>query len=164
MLTPYRTRLARIALGPALLLVLAGCADDRAEPAAGTAVQTEQGDTTGESVPSSDAPVHLEPPVNDTGVGTVEDGIIEITATDSFAFDPTYIQAEPGSDVAIRLVNDSNEEHTFVVDEQGIDVALDPQGDDQAAGIVMPDEGHLRFHCSIHGFEGMVGAFYAGEP
>ena len=163
-LPAHLVRSLRILLMVVLAVVAVGCDDTYVEgPAAGTAVQTEDADgAEGQSVLTSEAPVQLEAPVSNLGTQEAVENSIEVAATESLAFDPTFIEAQPGAALAVQLSNSDNVQHTFTIDEADIDVLLDEQGE-ELVDVVVPESGHLRFYCRFHEAEGMAGAIFTDE-
>lgn len=125
-----------ISLLISLSLVLAACSGDG-----------------GEGTP----PVSLEGEVNDHGTATVEGGSMEMEA-DDFYFEPTFVNAEPGTTVDVEVTNEGETAHTFTIDGQDVDIELDP-GESETAKVTIPDSGNLPFFCRFHIDQGMQGAF-----
>ena len=85
---------------------------------------------------------------NGDGSGGGEAQSVEVTAA-NFAFDPTTIEAEPGQDVTVTLVNDDEAPHTFTVED--LDVSVEAQGGESAeVTFTAPDSGSVGFMCEIH--------------
>lgn len=103
-------------------------------------------------------PVQLEGDVNARGTATVSGGSVAVELGDFF-FDPTYIQAEPGQSVQVELTNNGSAAHTFTIEDQDVDVTLDP-GQSETVEVTIPQEGSVRFICTFHVGQGMQGAFF----
>ncbi len=122
-----------------------------------TTTSTETGTSSTETGTSEAPPVQLEGQVNEHGASTVSGGSIELEL-DDFYFQPTYVQATPGATVEVELSNEGSASHTFTIDDQNIDVTLEPDGH-ETVQVTMPDSGSLRFYCRFHASQGMQGAF-----
>ncbi|MGH9182262.1 MAG: cupredoxin domain-containing protein [Acidimicrobiales bacterium] len=104
--------------------------------------------------------MELEGEVNDHGTVELAESSLEMEQ-DDFYFGPTFVKAEPGSTVTVDLINEGDADHTFTVEEQGIDAVLEPGGR-QSVEVTVPDGGTLVFVCRFHLSQGMQGAFVAG--
>lgn len=125
-----------ISLLISLSLVLAACSGDGGEGA---------------------SPVSFEGEVSDHGTATVEGGSIEMEA-DDFYFEPTLVNAEPGTTVDVEVTNEGESAHTFTIDGQDVDIELGP-GESATAKVTIPESGNLPFFCRFHPDQGMQGAF-----
>lgn len=76
---------------------------------------------------------------------------------DDFYFEPTVISGSPGQTLSLRLSNEGSAAHTFTLEEQGIDVELEPGGSAQVE-VTFPDSGLALFFCRFHAGSGMRGA------
>jgi plastocyanin len=144
-LTPVRMLVVLVALGA----LLAACGDDGGG----------NGSATGSPVGDGAAPVQLEGTVEDHGRGAVEDGAVEIEV-DDFYFAPTFVEAEAGATVSVELFNEGDIGHTFTIESQGIDIALDP-GQRETVDVAIDGE-IVNYICTIHVSGGMQGALYTG--
>jgi cytochrome c oxidase subunit 2 len=82
------------------------------------------------------------------GAGGGEGQSVELTAAD-FAFDPTTIEAEPGQELTVTLVNDDSAEHSFTVSD--LDVEVEAEGGESAeVTFNAPDSGSVEFICKYH--------------
>lgn len=93
------------------------------------------------------------------GQAEASGGSAELTAGDFF-FEPTFVKAEEGATVMVALTNGGSAAHTFTVEDQGIDVVLQP-GESGSAEVSV--EGTVVFICRFHVGGGMQGAFYTEE-
>jgi len=85
---------------------------------------------------------------NGDGNGEVESQSIEVTAA-GFAFDPSTIEAEPGQEVTVTLVNNDEAPHTFTVED--LDASVQAAGGESAdVTFTAPDSGSVGFLCEIH--------------
>jgi cytochrome c oxidase subunit 2 len=85
---------------------------------------------------------------NGGGSGGGEGQSIELTAA-NFSFDPATIEAEPGQEVTVTLVNDDDAEHSFTVTD--LDVEVEAEGGESAdVTFTAPDSGSVEFHCKYH--------------
>jgi plastocyanin len=107
----------------------------------------------GESAESDDPE---PPPRGDDGAAATT-----VRATD-FAFDPTLIEADPGEEVAVTLVNAGNVAHSFTADDVGVDVEAE-SGDEADASFTAPDEdASIQFVCRFHPSQ-MTGEIVVGD-
>ena len=77
---------------------------------------------------------------------------------DDLYFSPTFIKANPGTQVEISLKNEGKVKHTFTIDETKTNVEL-AAGQKSSVKVTLPASGALAFYCSIHIESGMQGAF-----
>jgi plastocyanin len=90
---------------------------------------------------------------DESGSGNDGDGrgaaqSVELTAA-NFTFDPATIEAEPGQEIKVTLVNDDSAEHSFTVED--LDVEVEAEGGESAdVTFTAPDSGSVEFHCEYH--------------
>ena len=89
---------------------------------------------------------------DDSGSGNGGDGgdaqSVELTAA-NFTFDPTTIEAAPGQEIQVTLVNDDSAEHSFTVED--LDVEVEAEGGESTdVSFTAPDSGSVEFHCEYH--------------
>src|SRR5207244_2639541 len=72
---------------------------------------------------------------------------------DDYYFKPTVLKGSPGQKVTLQLENEGSTEHTFTVDSQGVDQALQP-GDEAKVTVTIPKSGAISFYCKFHKSEG----------
>lgn len=84
---------------------------------------------------------------------------LDVAAT-NFHFSPTFVHAQPGATVQVKISNTGSLTHTFTIDAQGIDVVL-AKGKSGTATITVPASGYVTFYCRYHWGGGMRGAIYA---
>jgi plastocyanin len=85
-----------------------------------------------------------------------ESGKVEIEL-DDYYFNPTILKGKPGQKVELELKNEGNTEHTFTIAEQSINKEIQP-GDETETEVTFPQSGALKFVCTFHQSQGMVGA------
>jgi len=85
-----------------------------------------------------------------------ESGKVEIELYDNY-FEPTILKGKPGQMVELELKNEGNAEHTFTIAEQSVNKEIQP-GDETETGVKFPASGELKFVCTFHQGEGMIGA------
>jgi len=83
-------------------------------------------------------------------------GKVEIELDDHY-FDPTILKGKPGQMVELELKNEGNTTHTFTIAEQSINKEIQP-GDETETEVKFPQSGELKFVCTFHQSEGMIGA------
>ena len=83
-------------------------------------------------------------------------GKIEIELDDNY-FKPTILKGKPGQMVELELKNEGNAEHTFTIAEQSVNKEIQP-GDETETDVKFPASGELKFVCTFHQGEGMIGA------
>lgn len=81
---------------------------------------------------------------------------------DDFYFDPTVLVGSPGQRLTVDLVNEGDMPHTFTVEDQGVDVVLQP-GQRGQARIQFPQSGQQGFVCRFHIAQGMLGLLVTKE-
>jgi plastocyanin len=106
-----------------------------------------------------------EPPLVDLGSAVTNHGTKDIGSStkvdlelDDLFFAPTFIKAEPGTEVEISLKNEGQALHTFTIDETKTNVEL-AAGKTSSVKVTLPASGALAFYCSLHRGSGMQGAF-----
>jgi len=85
-----------------------------------------------------------------------ETGKVEIEL-DDYYFNPTILKGKPGQKVELELKNEGNTEHTFTIAEQSINKEIQP-GDETETEVTFPQTGALKFVCTFHQSQGMIGA------
>jgi plastocyanin len=85
-----------------------------------------------------------------------ESGKVEIELDDNY-FEPTILKGKPGQMVELELKNEGNTTHTFTIAEQSINKEIQP-GDETEVEVTFPQSGALKFVCTFHQSQGMVGA------
>ncbi|HVL32913.1 MAG TPA: cupredoxin domain-containing protein [Actinomycetota bacterium] len=149
-----------------IVLVLTGaltaCGDDAGSRGAGRPSATTGARTSSPGGSVEDTPANARGSV-DLGSGSAPS--LEMEMND-FYFKPTFVKAAPGARVAVTLRNDGKAPHTFTVEEQSVDLLVEP-ATTATASVTLPPSGILEFHCTLHHAQGMHGAFYvdlADEP
>ena len=85
-----------------------------------------------------------------------ESGKVEVEL-DDYYFDPTILKGTPGQKVELELKNEGKTTHTFTIAEQSINKEIQP-GDETEVEVTFPKSGALKFVCTFHQSQGMVGA------
>jgi plastocyanin len=80
---------------------------------------------------------------------------------DDFYFNPTVITGTTGQTLKIEVDNEGSVQHTFTIDDQSIDVAIDA-GKDATVDVTFPDSGIVEFSCRFHHGSGMAGELKVG--
>ena len=141
-------------------LTACGGGNDTGTQPAPTAQQTTAGPAT--TPPATETPpVALSGKVNDRGTEELGSGTSLDMDLGDFYFDPTFVQAAPGTTVTVRLANTGKAPHSFTIDRPKIDVTVSAGGTGMAT-FQMPKSGTLAFYCTFHRVQGMQGGFYPG--
>lgn len=144
----------------AALTACGGGNDAGTEPAP-TAAQTTTGAATTPPAAEETPPVAISGKVNDRGTEDLgSETSFEMDLGD-FYFDPTYVKAQPGAMITVRLTNTGQAPHSFTIDRPKVDVTVSAGGTG-AASFAMPKSGTLVFYCTFHKAQGMQGGFYSG--
>jgi plastocyanin len=85
-----------------------------------------------------------------------ESGKVEVEL-DDYYFDPTILKGKPGQKVELELKNEGKATHTFTIAEQSINKEIQA-GDETEVEVTFPQSGALKFVCTFHQSQGMVGA------
>jgi plastocyanin len=134
----------------ALVLLLAGAA---------CSATSDDVDAGAGGSPAASPPVSLVGNVSDHGEQQVSGAAPELKLElDDSYFAPTYVHAEPGAVVKVELENEGSKVHTFTIDDETIDVKVDP-GASATVDVTMPASGSLHYFCQIHSGAGMQGSF-----
>ncbi len=81
-----------------------------------------------------------------TGGGDAEPLDVTVTAS-GFAFDVDDIEAAPGQEVNITLVNEDSAEHSFTIGSEDVTEA---EGGEQGEGSFTASNDTTEFHCKYH--------------
>ncbi len=86
-----------------------------------------------------------------------EEAVVEMTAGEGY-FEPDVIMVDQGQDVTVVIENVTEEDHTFTIDELGIDVSLVPGAQGEVT-FTAAEEGSFEFYCDEPGHRdaGMYG-------
>ncbi len=92
-----------------------------------------------------------------------EEAVVNVTAGEGY-FDPDVIMVDQGHEVTVFIANITEENHTFTIDELGIDVSLAP-GEQEEVTFTATEEGSFEFYCAEPGHRdaGMYGYLEVGE-
>jgi plastocyanin len=91
-----------------------------------------------------------------------ESGKVEIELYDYF-FEPTILKGKPGQKVELELKNKGSAAHTFTLAEQSVNKEIQP-GDETETEVTFPQSGQLKFVCTFHQSQGMIGALQTSAP
>lgn len=151
--------------GLIVALTIAACGGEAGETPpgtqTGTQTQTQTQTQTGTTADAGPAPVELEGSVNDHGTADLTGDSLDLEA-DDFYFAPTFVRTSTAGTVQVRVFNEGDQRHTFTIEEQDVDVVLEP-GSEQQLDVLLPDSGALRFVCRFHVNQGMQGAFFHAD-
>jgi plastocyanin len=143
-------------------LFLASCGDESAQETTESIVSDAESVVSDvASEVTGGAPVDLDGDVNDKGIGDATSGPAEIDVRE-YSFAPTYLQVDPGGPVALTVVNNGDQDHTFTAAALGIDKRLAP-GAKEEVTFTAPVSGAYEFVCTIHADSGMKGAVYVND-
>jgi plastocyanin len=73
-----------------------------------------------------------------------------------FYFEPSTLTGSAGQSLTITVKNEGDIPHTFTIDDQNVDVELQPD-QEQDVTVAFPDSGSVEFHCRFHVGLGMKG-------
>ena len=85
-----------------------------------------------------------------------ESGKVEIELYDYY-FEPTILKGKAGQKVELELKNEGSAAHTFTLAEQSVNKEIQP-GDETETEVTFPQSGQLKFVCTFHQSQGMIGA------
>ncbi len=91
-----------------------------------------------------------EPPTNVVGKSSTT------MSAENFFFTPATLDGTAGQKLTITLSNDGSVPHNFSIDDQSINVTLEP-GQQKDIQVAFPESGSVQFYCSFHRSSGMVG-------
>lgn len=100
----------------------------------------------------------VDTPNNASGDGNGGESAIEVSASD-FSFSPPKVSVDPGMEVSVQITNNGNVQHTFTMDDLGIDETIDP-GEEVTVSLAL--ETDQRFYCRFHESAGMEGTISTG--
>ena len=126
-----------------LLFVAAGCGGSSGS-------SNESAGTTSTTIMGSQVESHGTKDVSS------ESGKVEIELYDNY-FEPTVLKGKPGQMVELELKNEGSATHSFELADQSIDKVIQP-GDETETDVKFPASGELKFVCTFHEGEGMIGA------
>ena len=135
-------------LSIAALVLLGACGSDDGNGSATPAEddQTTTGDDAGEDGSASGG--------KKGGAGTLE------VVTEDFAFKPSSLTAEPGTEITVVLTNKDSAEHSFTIEE--LDVEAEAHGGETAQDTFTAEAGTYEFFCEYHP-DDMRGTLQVGE-
>lgn len=130
----------------ALVFVAAGCGGSSSK----SSDASSRGETTSTTIMGTQVQSHgVKDVSNETGKVEVE--------LDDYYFDPTILKGKPGQKVELELKNEGKTTHTFTIADQSINKEIQP-GDETETEVTFPQSGALKFVCTFHQSQGMVGA------
>ena len=91
-----------------------------------------------------------------------ETGKVEIELYDYY-FEPTILKGKPGQKVELELKNKGSAAHTFTLAGQSVNKEIQP-GDETETEVTFPQSGQLKFVCTFHQSQGMIGALQTSAP
>ena len=127
-----------------LLFVAAGCGGGSNSSSSGSE------ETTSTTIGGSQVDSHGTKDVSD------ESGKVEIELYDYY-FEPTILKGKAGQKVELELKNEGSAAHTFTLAEQSVNKEIQP-GDETETEVTFPQSGQLKFVCTFHQSQGMIGA------
>jgi plastocyanin len=77
-------------------------------------------------------------------------------SAEDFFFTPSTLDGTADQKLTITLTNDGSVPHNFSIDDQSINVTLQP-GQQKDIQVAFPQSGSVQFYCSFHRTSGMVG-------
>jgi plastocyanin len=144
-------RMAGISLVLVVLVVAAtACGSDGDTPPAQSPAGTASGGGEGGTIQIGDDQANDHGQADATGQDELK------VEQDNFYFEPTVITGAAGQALKIELDNEGSAQHTFTIDEQSIDVTVDP-GEDATVDVTFPVSGIVEFYCRFHRGSGMAG-------
>ena len=75
-------------------------------------------------------------------------GAVTLDAGDFF-FSPTELTADPGQTLTVTVSNKGAAEHTFTIDDLGVDEVL-KAGEEKAINVAADQAGAFEFYCRFH--------------
>ena len=132
--------------GLCLVFAAAGCGGSSSSSSS----SDESGGTTSTTIMGTQTESHGTQDVSSAS------GKIEIELDDNY-FKPTILKGKPGQMVELELKNEGNTAHTFTLAEQSVNKEIQP-GDETETDVKFPASGELKFVCTFHQGEGMIGA------
>ena len=133
-----------------LSLAAAGCGGSSKSSSSSSTTTSESESTTSTTIGGAQVESHGVKDVSN------ETGKVEIQL-DDYYFDPTILKGKPGQKVKLELKNEGKTEHTFTIAEQSINKEIQP-GDETETEVTFPQSGQLKFVCTFHQSQGMIGA------
>ena len=84
---------------------------------------------------------------------------LNVTASDSFKYDPAVLTAKVGQTVTVNLQNKGNLDHSFVIDELGVKLETVKAGTTQPVTFTPGTAGTYTYYCDVPGHKaaGMTG-------
>ncbi len=156
------TRYAALVSG--LLLVASGCssAPDQSVPQPAAAKEPRAA--------ASPAPSPVAQARELGGVIYLDNGTKDVDGKDrqkvklfDSSYEPTFLRAEPGTQIKLRLSNEGSQLHNVSIPSMNIDEDVPPGGPAVAITVTFPTTGAVPFFCKIHTDQGMKGQLLVGE-
>lgn len=95
-------------------------------------------------------------------VSPPEEAVVNVTAGEGY-FEPDVIMVDQGQDVTVFIANITEGNHTFTIDELGVNVSLAP-GEQGEVTFTATEVGTFEFYCNEPGHRdaGMYGYLEVG--
>jgi plastocyanin len=151
-------RLGLLAATLVAMLVLAACGGN--EPSASAGGGGERSEASGGESEGGTLSIKGED-ANDHGSEEVTARTTSLEQ-DDYYFEPTVLQGKAAQKVSIELENEGDAAHTFTIDDQNIDVEVQPGGSAEV-DVTFPDSGTVVFYCRFHRSQGMLGELSVGS-
>jgi plastocyanin len=140
-----RASLMIAGLMTALVLGAAACGSNTSTGTAGGSTSTATSTSSSSSEDSSGG----------NAVDVAGESSVKMSA-ENFEFSPATLEGSGGQELTITLENEGSVPHNFSIDDEHIDVTLQP-GQEKAIQVTFPKSGSVEFYCSFHQSSGMVG-------
>lgn len=153
-----------VALASGLLLVASGCsaASNQSVPQPAAAKEPRAA--------ASPAPSPVAQARDLGGLIYLDNGTKDVNGKDrqkvklfDTSFEPTFLRAEPGTQIKLRLTNQGGQLHNVSIPSMNIDQDVPPGGPAAAITVTFPTTGAVPFFCKIHVDQGMKGQLLVGE-
>lgn len=135
----------RVLAGSAALVVLAACGREQLH-------ERHSGATEAKRVQLSNGAIASSHGSRDISAATE----VVIEAHDNH-FDPTILLGNPGQKLTIHLDPKGIALHNFSLEDQGVDLDIQSEGEGPSVKVTFPSSGGLVFECKYHLAENMRG-------
>jgi plastocyanin len=98
---------------------------------------------------------------NDHGTTAAHSTATLALEADSYYFNPTFVQGDPGQPLALTVHNDAGVTHNLSIPSQAVDQDIPAQGT-VTITVTLPAAGGVAFFCKFHTAQGMNGQLLAG--
>jgi uncharacterized cupredoxin-like copper-binding protein len=91
---------------------------------------------------------------------------VTVKADNTFKYDPTTLSAKVGQTLKVTLANSGALDHTFLIDELGVNSGTVAPGQSGTVSFTPNKAGTYSFYCNVAGHKegGMVGTLTVTEP